>query len=120
MPIAPRSSAVDSPDVEDLDCWLCPSEPTSILLELSVGPADDEDGADLFAVTVCNLAWLADRADDRPIGLRHHVLVSPGTSFGDVRQYLETRVNACTAGTWQAVAERVGRFAAWEFEDYQD
>lgn len=118
MQVVARISSIECSETEDLDAWVCPSAAASILLRLTVGPAG-VDGGDLFDVSVCNAAWLADRADDRPLGLRHHILVSPGTSFDAVRRYLETRVHACSDTTWSAVAERVGRFAAWEFEDYR-
>lgn len=117
MALVARISSFHSPDVDDLENWVCPSEPASLLVSFTAGPVGLESGDD-FSVLICNVGWLQAESDGRPVGLRHHVLLSPGTGFPAVKQYLETRVNACTDEDWIAVAARIARFAAWEFEDY--
>jgi hypothetical protein len=46
-----------------------------------------------------------------------------GPSFADraaITRQLQRMVQQCTGPDWQSIAIKIGRFAAWEFEDYQE
>jgi hypothetical protein len=40
-------------------------------------------------------------------------------SVADLRAWVEARLRSVSGETWHEVGERLGRWAYWEFEDYQ-
>ena len=84
-----------------------------------VGP-EDGPGEETYELTVCTPEWLA-KAARRARGIyepRHHVVVNLETFERESLQaWLAYRVQGCEADTWSEVAERVSRFAYWEFEE---
>lgn len=98
-----------------------PGRPESfaLLARMVVGPPDSR-GEELFDVTVCSPEWLAARC--REVGLydaRHHLVVNvENFDKGELRRWLESRVQSVQAGTWAEIATKLGRLGHWEFEDY--
>src|SRR6266436_7192437 len=88
---------------------------------LMVGPRDGP-GEESFGLTVCSPEWLAERCRDGvPVDGLHHVIVD-WESFDErvLRRWLEDRVHAVEAATWQGIANRLCRLGWWEFEGYQE
>jgi hypothetical protein len=87
---------------------------------LLVGP-EGGPGEETYELTICTPEWLAE-ACRKAGGIydpRHHLVVS-GAAFDErrLRRWLATRMEETQADTWSEVAERVGHFAYWDFEDY--
>ena len=36
-----------------------------------------------------------------------------------IKAEIDLCVESCTGENWSAIAQKISRFAAWEFEDYQ-
>ncbi len=88
---------------------------------LMVGPRDGP-GEESFDLTVCSPEWLAECCRDCvPVDGLHHVIVD-WESFDErvLRRWLEDRVHAVEAATWQGIANRLCRLGWWEFEGYQE
>jgi hypothetical protein len=83
-----------------------------------VGPAGDV-GEESFDLTVCTGGWLAERAADVGVVDPRHHLVVDRFHWPTIRRYLDDRVGSCSGKTWDEIAKQVGRFAYWEFEDYE-
>lgn len=102
----------------------------STLLVATIGPEGGEDG-DIFYATVCSPSWFADHVLRSAREDPTHEDVDHGPTFG--RHYMfdnsfdedailaavKSWVASQTAETWQALAVRLSRNLAWEFEDYQ-
>lgn len=117
--VLPELHSLHSADLWDMEGSL-PEDPENFCLsvEASIGPRGAL-GEELFEFLVCTPNWL------------YRDLVSQSTIFGrhflfvqryDYRLIAETIEHLCasTSGsTWSEVAERLGRYGKWEFEDYR-
>ena len=106
-----------SPDPRTL-----PGDPAEFAfgVQLLVGPADGP-GEESFELTVCSPEWLAERCRSGELvnGL-HHVIVGWDTYDEQVlRGWLEARVNAVEAATWDGIASQLRFLGGWEFESYR-
>lgn len=115
----PVLRAAFSPDTSDLESFDPPVDgPWSVFVQLLVGPSDSE-GEESFGVTICNGAWLDEKARERPAVVgRHHIIMSE-FDWGAARDFVVSYLDRCVGETWQAVAEQVARLGHWEFEDYK-
>jgi hypothetical protein len=88
--------------------------------QLVVDPLD-APGQESFNLTVCSPEWLAERClSGEPINGLHHVIVGWDTYDERVlRSWLEARVQAVEAATWDGIAGQLRFLGAWEFESYR-
>ena len=105
-------------DVQDLASWQPASDEWSIGLRILAGPADGP-GEESFDLTVCSVDWLAAQVRREGVVDGRHYLVADGFNWSVLNSYIENRVRQCEGATWREVAERLGRFGYWEFEDYR-
>jgi len=77
-------------------------------------------GADNFELLVCTPQWLSQELG-RESGIRwgRHSLIVLEYDFAVITNQLQRMVQQCTGPDWHSIAVRIGRFASWEFEDYQ-
>jgi hypothetical protein len=98
------------------------ADPASFVFgaHLLVGPADGP-GEESFDLTVCSPEWLARRcATGEPLNGLHHVIVDWDTYDERVlRHWLESKVDAVTADTWQGIARELRLLGEWEFDRYK-
>lgn len=74
-------------------------------------------GADDFFLHVCTVEWLAQNMWTSQWG-RHLLIVRRYNSeaiSADISSYVEQ----CSGTSWDAIAAKLARMFAWEFEDYQ-
>jgi hypothetical protein len=110
-----------SPDAPDLQAYSPPDpERFALLLEFTAGEVGEESGGDDFGLVVCTPVWLADRVEPgRPFWPRHHLLVR-SYDLDAIQSFVVSYVRSCSGPSWQEVAEKIGRLAYWEFEDYRE
>ena len=88
-----------------------------ILVQALIGPAGGE-GEESFDFTVCTPRWLSDALlKDRVIFGRHYLIVG-NYSYDDIFDAIAGLCESIERKTWQEVAEHLGRYGKWEFEDY--
>ena len=112
---------LDSPDVPELKSY-APENPRcfGFLLEASFG-LEGVPGADLFDIMVCTGPWLEDQARQTSgIIIGRHYLIVDRYDFGRIKRFLEDYANKCEGGTWDEIAEKLGRLGHWEFEDIDE
>ena len=84
----------------------------------SIGPAG-EAGQELFQFEVCSPAAMADQELPKGYWFVRHVLLierwDPALVEAAIRGLCETTYG----DDWSAIAERLGRYGHWEFEDYR-
>jgi hypothetical protein len=114
----PRIKSISTIDGGDAASYRPSDAAFSVALRLLIGP-DESAGEESFDVTVCSPAWLEKECgrDGFVLG-RHHMVVS-NYDYDLVQRVLTKRVERCSGETWPEIAERIGRFAQWEFEDYR-
>ncbi len=83
-----------------------------------VGPKDEE-GEEAFEMVVSTPSWLTDRYFPDEVVSGSDRLIVFDYDWNRIEAYLRKRVSACTGGDWHEVASKIGRFARWEFQDYE-
>lgn len=106
-----------SPDIWDLSAHK-PDDPEvfGFLLQVFAGPKNGS-GEESFDVVVCSPRWLARELAEGIRWGRHH-LVRNRYDWLSLEHFIRAQFEAVDGDTWQEVAEQLGRFARWEFEDY--
>jgi Immunity protein 8 len=88
----------------------------SMWLELKIGQ-DDSVGADDFRLFVCTPEWLKNNSKAPLFG--RHVLIVYKYDIDVIKYEIERCIESCIAPSWILTAQKLSRFFAWEFEDYQ-
>jgi hypothetical protein len=116
-PMKPVLRRLHSPDVHDL-VRFAPTDPSDFgfLLQIFAGP-EGEEGEESFDVVVCSPGWISRQLEAGPLSGRHHLFVAV-YDHEKLLAFVRTVLDQCEGETWRDVAQAVGRFAKWEFEDY--
>lgn len=115
----PILKRLHSPDALDLRSF-SPTDPTcfSFLLQAMFGP-DGTEGEESFDILVCTPAWLAREVERREMVHGRHYLIVRKFDLEQIRSFLISYANKCTAKTWAEAAIKLSRLGKWEFEDYK-
>jgi len=107
-----------SPDILSLEEYQ-PEDPEifGFLLQVLAGP-DDGPGEESFDVVVCSPRWLASDLGDGGMRWGRHYLLVGRYDWPSLKQFVTAHFEAVEGDTWREVAEQLGRFGRWEFEDY--
>ena len=128
------SVPMDSILLGDLDRMVpigdwAPRDPLDFGIEIQIlaGTAEDRAG-DAFEVTVCSPRWLATHWEEALEGFVEKLPggVVPGRHFWFMQRWdphgfqqsLDRVLDKSAAGSWDEIANRLGRYLPWEF-DYQ-
>jgi hypothetical protein len=88
----------------------------SIRLEAGLVGSDATDSFDLF---VCTPNWMKEQCTQEGAVWGRHMLLIPEYDYDLILQAVTHRMAACQGKDWHEVANKLARFAAWEFEDYR-
>lgn len=69
-------------------------------------------------MAVCNTLWVAERVKQGVFSGRH-TLIMDRISGVQLRDFWNQVAVMSAAETWDGVAEKLGRYGLWEFEDYK-
>lgn len=107
-----------SPDVFQLSQY-APTGPFGFLLQVMACP-DDGMGEESFDMILCTPEWLTmDMAGNRFRWGRHHLFVEE-YDWPAIERFLRATFEAVEGDTWDEIAEELGRYGRWEFEDHRD
>jgi hypothetical protein len=97
-----------------------PEDPTdfSCTLGLTIGAAS-ENGGEQFYLTVCSPKWLARACEKDGFIWGRHRLIVPEYNLKSITAVVTKFVERRSGESWKEVAEKLSRFASWEFEGYQ-
>jgi hypothetical protein len=107
-----------SPDVWNLADFQ-PDDPEvwGILLQVLVGP-ENAAGEESFDLTVCTPRWLANQLDVYEMLWGRHYLLLKRYDWERLEPFLRGQFEGVEGETWLEIADLLGRFGRWEFEDY--
>ena len=114
--------SLTSTDVpNDLSTFL-PKNPAVFHLVVSavVGASDDPRGGDLFSFHVCTGEWLVENPPPKGFEFMRHYLRLERWDYDVLVRAISDLCLRTEGEDWPEVATRLGRFGAWEFEDYRD
>ena len=108
-----------SPDVHDLRTYKPENDHNfGLLLQLMVGPYG-ESGAESFDVLLCTPEWLKQHNKASDLVWGRHLLIVFKYDHDRLFHFLQEYCAQCSGNTWKEIAEKLGRVAKWEFEDYK-
>jgi hypothetical protein len=107
-----------SPDVADLPNWN-PDPEFSVFIQLSIGPAG-ERGEELFGITVCSPSGLEVTLQQHDVLGGRALAFMTDYNYASLRSWLERQIAEASGDSWEELAVQLSRFAAWEFDDYQN
>jgi hypothetical protein len=90
--------------------------PFAVYVRAAVGPSD-RPGEESFDLVVCNAEWLSGELTK---GFRwgHGLLVVSEWDLAVVTRAVRDLVSRTSGPDWRHVAEKLARYASWEFTDY--
>lgn len=106
-----------------LDCSLesyIPEEKDNfgVLLDIEVG-IQDEEGSDVFYITLCTPKWLIENQANDKIILGLHYLIMFKYDYKILYDKLQELF--CIEGKdWEEIATKLSYIGHWEFQDYQE
>ena len=114
-----KSMWIDSATI-DLETFQ-PDEPNyfGMWVNLRVGP-DDSSAADDYRLFVCSPKWLERECSSRTVVWGRHMLIVSEYDFHLIKSTIEQCVSGCHGENWTKIAQKVARYASWEFEDYDE
>ena len=77
------------------------------------------EGSDNFEIEVCSPQWLERPVDRDKVVSGRNRLFMDGFNFDALESYVLKRVRQAEGSNWESVAEKLSRWALWEFEDYR-
>lgn len=112
-----------SPDVYDLQSYI-PEDPLvfGFLVQAFIGPIG-EMGEESFNFIVRSPQWIAENElSDASVGDQYlfarHYLILHRYSYEVLLQAISKLCDSVQGPDWETIAERLGRYGYWEFEDY--
>ncbi len=88
-----------------------------INLRMVVGPLG-ADGEELFDISICTMEAIRSLLDRDGVLFPRHRLIVDGVNPHRIEAILRDRISRISGNTWSEVAEKIGRIAYSEFEDY--
>lgn len=104
---------------DDLETYI-PEDPTCFGLWVEMRVGFEGGASDDFRILVCTPAWLKKVYEKNSLVWGRHILLVFECNLCLVKAEIIRRVEACSGDTWLNVAQKINRFAVWEFEDYQE
>lgn len=107
----------------ELECTLAEYVPEQydyfeLTINAQIGPVG-QPSSDSFEIRVCTPKWLQARCDAGEIISGRHTLIVGEFNFPQIRDYLSALCRRCSGKDWTETAQKLSRYALWEFEDYQ-
>lgn len=103
------------------DGTFAPGDPShfGILIDAYVGP-EGSDGEERFQFVACSPSWMVNETvTDGAHWLRHYLLLERW-SHDHVVSAVTKLCTSINEPDWQHVAQKLGRYMHWEFEDYPE
>jgi len=110
-----------SPDVEDLKSYQ-PKEQKKfgILVQAMLGPVDgDGDGEESFDFLVCTPSWFEENQVNGQFAFGYHCLFFSIYDYALLYRCIEDLCNQYEGDNWGEIANKIGRYGQWEFQDYR-
>lgn len=96
---------------DDLECF-------GLWINLTIGPDDVEGGHD-YQILVCTPDWIKKEYGWKKSVLGRHMLIIFEYDLIGIKAAIDSFIDECQGKDFWEAAQKISRFAAWEFEDYQ-
>lgn len=110
--------SLHSPDLLDMqDDVPEDTEHFAMLVQAFIGPSDGL-GEESFDFLVCTIDKVADNVKKDGFMFGKHYLVVEYYNYQLIFDVIDSLCNRISGSSWKEVAEKLGRYGKWEFEDY--
>ncbi|SRR6266702_2037407 len=101
----------DTYNPEDEDCFSFP-------IEMVIG-YEGGQGGNLFQMIVCTPAWISRENQGKAAVIGTELLIVFRYDWPAILSAIQDLVSGCTADDWPTLAQKLSRFADWEYSDYR-
>jgi hypothetical protein len=115
-----KLKSIDSPDAPSGDLHAFKPDhhkQFGLSVTATIGPAD-EPGGELFTFTVCTAEWLAQPLPKGYTFQRHTLLIEHWDP-ALIERAIADLCQRTSGRDWPEIAQKLSRYAYWEFEDYR-
>ncbi|AJC21292.1 immunity 8 family protein [Pandoraea pulmonicola] len=84
-----------------------------------IGP-QSEASSEAFDIEICTPDWLKSQCAIEGQMWGRHMLIVEAYDYKTIKAAIERYVATCHGEDWAAIATKLSRMGAWEFEDYRD
>jgi len=107
---------ITSPDIDSMEIFVPPDEKFCYLLQAFIGPNGDE-GEESFEFIVCSPKWLEFEVEKENFIFGKGMLIMSEFNFFRVKGFLSALCKRTHGNSWSEIANKLSRFATWEFEE---
>jgi hypothetical protein len=97
-----------SPQIPDNFC---------VWLTLAIG-YEGVEGSHLFQVGICTASWLSHQLSIKGTYVLRHIILVETFDFALVKKTVSEIIQNADRPSWEESVQILGRYFAWEFEDY--
>lgn len=112
-----------SSDIDERVYWPDDAEVFAFILDATIGPKG-EDAGNIFQFFVCTPKWITTRLINRHFGeigvFGRHMIIVTEYDFAAIRAMIAGLCSSTTGKDWAEVANKLSRYGAWEYADYQN
>lgn len=110
---------ISTSEGDDLELYV-PQDPQKfcVLVRAMVGPRGGV-GEESFDINVCTPQWLEEQIDGEGFVFGTHRLFVKTYDTLQIKKLITKFIERYSGDSWREVAEKIGPFARWEFEDYK-
>lgn len=109
--------SIETPEGEPLDSIRPDSGSFCIPILVLIGP-EGEKGEEIFQFQVCSPEWLAHELESYPAVWGTRLLIMAQYNPEAIEAHVRKRLRHAVGKDWISVAQKIGQWANWEFEDY--
>ncbi|CAE6748596.1 hypothetical protein R69927_02799 [Paraburkholderia domus] len=116
-----EAKTFDSIEIEDPLDDFRPADISNFGTWIRVGiGTSGSPAADNFEILVCTPTWLDSYIEGEKDGAAwgRHMLIVSHYDVDQIKRAVERLVSRCGSDDWVSTAQKIARFAHWEFEDY--
>lgn len=119
--VIPDLRRLHSPDIPDIKVSRPDNEDNfCLLVQAMIGPKG-ATGEESFSFVVCTPNWLQQSlANGREYVFGRSYLVVGQYNFDTIWDAIESLCQRISGESWEEVADKLSRYAHWEYEDYRE
>lgn len=111
-----------STDIDEDTYWPDDEEIFGFNLDATIGPKG-QDAGDIFTFFVCTPKWITSKSINRHFGdvgiFGRHLIIVVKYDLIAIREMIAKLCASTTGKNWQEVANKLSRYASWEYADYK-
>lgn len=114
--------SLTSSDIDERSYWPDDEEMFGFTVDATIGPKDDDSG-NIFQFFVCTPKWINKNMINRDFGdigvFGKDMIIVTEYDISSIRAMISKLCENTKGKDWADIANRLSRYASWEYADYQ-